>query len=67
MRDRPPQPISGHVFRRGGRRGPVWYARCRLPDGRQVKRRLGPAWTARGRPAAGFYTGQQNDHAVQAT
>jgi integrase len=27
-----------------------------LPDGRQVKKRIRPAWTSRGRPAAGYYT-----------
>jgi integrase len=47
---------SGHVFRRTGQRGDVWYARYRLPDGRQVKRRIGPGWTDRGRPAPGFFT-----------
>ena len=56
MRGRPLQPISGHVLRRDGRRGAVWYAKYRLPDGRQLKRRIGPAWAGRGRPAAGFYT-----------
>ena len=47
---------SGHVFRRDGARGPVWYAKFRLPDGRQLQRRIGPAWTRRGRPAAGWFT-----------
>ncbi len=28
----------------------------RLPDGRQVQRRLGPAWTERGRPPTGYFT-----------
>jgi integrase len=37
-------------------KGPVWYAKYRLPDGRQVQKRLGPAWTDRGRPAAGNFT-----------
>jgi hypothetical protein len=37
-------------------RGPVWYAKFRLPDGRQVQKKLGPAWTGRGRPAAGYFT-----------
>ena len=37
-------------------RGPVWYAKYRLPDGRQVQRKLGPAWTSRGRPATGYLT-----------
>ena len=47
---------SGHVFLRQGTRGAVWYAKYRLPDGRQVKRRIGPAWTGRGRPPAGVFT-----------
>ncbi len=48
--------ISGHVFRVERVRGPVWYAKYRLPDGRQVQKRVGPAWTSRGRPAAGYFT-----------
>jgi integrase len=47
---------TGHVFRVERRRGPVWYAKYRLPDGRQVQKRIGPAWTERGRPAAGSFT-----------
>ena len=47
---------SGHVFRREGARGPVWYAKYRLPDGRQRQRRIGPAWTSRGRPQVGCFT-----------
>jgi integrase len=50
------RPVSGHVFLRKGRRGAVWYAKFRLPDGRQVQRRIGPAWTERSRPAEGFFT-----------
>jgi integrase len=50
------RPVSGHVFRRRGARGDVWYAKYRLPDGRQVKRRVGPAWSERGRPGAGYFT-----------
>jgi len=50
------RPISGHVFRVEGKRRPVWYAKYRLPDGRQVQKRLGPAWTQRGRPLAGYLT-----------
>ncbi|HEU4973973.1 MAG TPA: tyrosine-type recombinase/integrase [Baekduia sp.] len=49
--------VSGHVFRvERKREGWVWYAKYRLPDGRQCQRRIGPAWTSRGRPAAGFFT-----------
>ncbi|HEX4717795.1 MAG TPA: hypothetical protein VH300_04640, partial [Thermoleophilaceae bacterium] len=50
------QPISGHVFRVERTRGAVWYAKYRLPDGRQVQKKLGPAWSGRGRPAAGHFT-----------
>jgi len=47
---------SGHVFRAERAREPVWYAKYRLPDGRQVQKKLGPAWTERGRPSAGYFT-----------
>jgi integrase len=47
---------SGHVFRADRKRGPVWHAKYRLPDGRQVQRKLGPAWSERGRPAVGYFT-----------
>jgi hypothetical protein len=49
--------VSGHVFRvERKREGWVWYAKYRLPDGRQVQRKIGRAWCERGRPAAGFFT-----------
>ncbi len=47
---------TGSVFRREGARRPVWYAKYRLPDGRQVQKKIGPAWTERGQPAAGYFT-----------
>jgi integrase len=50
------RPPSGHVFRLDRGRGPVWYAKYRLPDGRQVQKKIGPAWTERGRPPAGYVT-----------
>jgi integrase len=49
-------PISGHVYRFEGKRRPTWRAKYRLPDGRQAHKTLGPAWTARGRPPAGYFT-----------
>src|SRR6187200_1850117 len=49
-------PVSGHVTRYDGKRRSVWCAKYRLPDGRQIKKTLGPAWTARGRPPAGYFT-----------
>jgi integrase len=47
---------SGHVFRVDRARGPVFYAKYRLPDGRQVQRKIGPAWAERGRPPEGYFT-----------
>jgi integrase len=46
---------SGYAFRVDRQAGPVWYCKYRGPDGRQVKKRVGPAWTGRDRPAAGFF------------
>ncbi len=48
-------PISGHVYRWEGRRGPVWRAKYRLPDGRRPHKTIWPAWTERGRPRPGYY------------
>ena len=56
MRPPPPRPISGHVFQRKGKRGGVWYAKYRLPDGRQQQKRLGPAWTEKTSPPDGCFT-----------
>jgi hypothetical protein len=50
------QNVSGHVYRHEGIRGPVWRAKYRLPDGRQVHRTIGQVWTDRGRPRAGYFT-----------
>ena len=49
-----PQHPTGHVYRVDRKRGPVWYAKYRLPDGRQVQRKIGPAWTERGRALRGL-------------
>jgi integrase len=56
MRQPAPRPISGHVFKRKGKRGAVWYAKLRLPDGRQQKKRLGLAWTEKTAPPDGYFT-----------
>src|SRR6266508_833961 len=47
-------PISGHVYLKHGKRGASWYYRARLPH--EVRKRLGPAWTGKGRPPAGQFT-----------
>ena len=47
------------MFKQEKARGPSWWAKYRLPDGTQVKRKIGPAWAGRGssrRPAAGYFT-----------
>jgi integrase len=56
MRQPLPQPISGHVSLRKGKRGGVWYAKYRLPDGRQVQKRIGRAWTEKTAPPEGYFT-----------
>src|SRR5215207_3029579 len=50
------QVVSGHVTLIKRKRGEKWYAKYRLPDGRQRFRLLGPAWKERSRPPAGYHT-----------
>jgi integrase len=57
--------VSGHVVLREGARGSIYYLKYRLPDGRQVKRRLGVAWTERGRAPAGCFTRRMAAEALQ--
>src|SRR4051812_12517535 len=47
---------TGHVFRRDGTRRSSCYEKYRLPDGRRVQKRVGPARADRGRPPAGYFT-----------
>jgi integrase len=58
--------VSGHVTLRDGPRGPVYYLKYRLADGRQIKQRLGPAWQQRGRAPDGTYTARTAQEALQA-
>lgn len=48
--------VTGHVQLREQKRGSVWYLGYRTADGRQHRKALGPAWTERSRPPAGYYT-----------
>jgi integrase len=49
--------VSGHVFLRRGKRGQRWYMKYRLPNGRQVQKTVGPAWTSkREKPPPGHFT-----------
>lgn len=56
---------SGHVYLRRGKRGRVFYLRYRLPDGRQMKRKLGPEWIRRSRPPAGHFTRRMAEAALR--
>jgi integrase len=45
------------VYRVERKRGSQWYMKYRLPDGRQVQRRIGPVWTSkRDEPPPGHFT-----------
>jgi integrase len=48
-------PPSGHVFCVQRQYGLVWYAKYRTGMDRQIQRKLGPAWTRRGRPPHGYF------------
>jgi len=61
------QRVTGHVFRVERKRGPVWYAKYRLPSGRQVQKLIGPAWTERGRPPSGYFTKRTAEDWLRAT
>jgi integrase len=57
---------TGHVKLVRRKRGDQWYVKYRQPDGRQVERKLGPAWTGSGRPPAGQYTRRTAEEALEA-
>jgi len=58
--------VSGHIRLVQRQRGAVWYVKFRRADGRQVQKKLGPAWTERGRPPAGYFTRRTAEEALQA-
>jgi integrase len=47
--------VSGHVRLVKRKRGDQWYAKYRIKES-QVQKRLGPAWTERSKPPAGYLT-----------
>ena len=51
-----PRRVSGHVEVRKRKREDQWYMRYRLPDGRQIQKRLGPVWSKGGRAPDGYFT-----------
>ena len=56
---------SGHVFCVERKRGPQWYCKYRA-GGKQVQRRLGPAWPDSGPPPSGYYTKKTAQEALHA-
>jgi integrase len=57
--------VSGHVEHRALKRGGAFYAKYRI--GRvQTMRKLGDAWTGKGRPPEGFLTRRMAEAALQA-
>ena len=47
---------TGHVKVVERKKGSVFYVKYRLPGGKHVQKRLGPVWTKRSRPPAGYLT-----------
>ncbi len=56
---------TGHVFLVKRKRGDQWYAKYRIGE-RQVQKKLGPAWTDKGRCPAGHYTKRTAQQALDA-
>jgi integrase len=57
--------VTGHVFLKERKRGNVWYAKWRDATGRQHQRRLGDAWTGKGRPLSGHLTRKMADDVLR--
>jgi integrase len=57
---------TGHVYIVKRKRGDHWYIKYRRPDGRQIQKKLGPAWIGNGRPPAGYFTSRTAEEALQA-
>src|SRR5215217_38995 len=57
---------TGHVEvrKRGG--GPTFYAKLKLPDGSQPRRKLGRVWTKRSQPPDGYLTRGQAEARLEA-
>lgn len=58
--------VSGHVKLRVGKRRTTWYAKWRDARGEQFERKLGPAWTEKGPPPAGFLREKEAQAALEA-
>lgn len=61
----PERRMTGTVITVERNGGPVFYAKARDRTGRQIKRRLGPAHTGRGKAPEGHWTRKQADDALR--
>jgi integrase len=57
---------TGHVEIRDRGGGPVFYAKLKLPDGTQPRRRLGRVWKKWSQPPAGYLTRRQAEARLEA-
>lgn len=57
--------VSGHVQKIERKRGAVYYVKYRLRDGREIRKKLGPAWDQRGRPQVGYFTKHTAEEALR--
>jgi integrase len=57
---------TGHTYLVKRKRGDQWYVKYRLPNGRQVQKRLGPAHVGRGRPPEGYFTKRTAQETLEA-
>lgn len=58
--------VTGHVKLAKRKRGDQFYLKYRTPSGKQVEKRLGPAWMERSRPPAGYFTRKGAEEALSA-
>lgn len=58
--------VSGHVFTVKRKRGDAWYMKYRLPNGQQVQKKLGPAYTGKGRTPEGYFTRKSAEAELEA-
>ncbi len=57
--------VTGSILAVDRKTGPVLYIKARDRHGRQIKKRLGPAHTGRGRPQPGTWTDKQAQDALR--
>ena len=56
--------VGGNVYLREGRRQSTWYVRWRDGNG-EHRKALGPDWTGKGKPPAGYFRRREAEQALQ--